>query len=450
MLLVSVAGAAAQSPLGPALYRIFLKAGTPLVSWGEFARVGDRVAFTMPLGDPNHPDTLQMVSLPDDMIDWERTNLYADTVRSRRYAQTRGESDYLALTDEMARALTSIAFSKDPVARLAAAEEARRRLVEWPAQHFGYRGADVRDLASAVEETIAGIRADAGERHFSIDLVASFEPPSMPLMNSPTARESIELAAEVSRSTDVGADRMSLQTAILVTLARSRQPSMAAGWAQAVRRRLYDDAKAEARTDRRYADLVSRATREAGTRAARADVTGVERVLAAVRRKDQQLGLRRQPEIRALVTALESHLDTARQRRLDLDRWTYRDETYRAYRRGIESSLKHVNAVTRTAEAVRLMSGPHLRDLAAAERHLGEARAIAAFLSPPDELTASHDGLISAVQLMQAAMGARRTAIQTADLEAARNASAAAAGALLLVARARDEINAFFAPPTVR
>jgi hypothetical protein len=449
MLLVWVAGAAAQSPLEPALYRIFLKTGAPLVSWGEFARIGDRVAFTLPLGDANRPDMLQMVSLPADVIDWARTNLYADTVRSRRYAQTRGESDYLALTDEMARALTSIAFSKDAVARLAAAEEARRRLVEWPAQHFGYRGADVRDLASAVEETIAGIRADAGERHFSIDLVATFEPPSMPLMDSPTARESIDLAAEVSRSTDVAADRMSLQTAILVTLARS-QPSVAAGWAQAMRRRLYDDAKAAARTDRRYADLVSRATRDAGARAARADVTGVERVLADVRRKDERLGLRRQPEIRTLVTALESHLDTARQRRLDLDRWTYRDETYRAYRRGIESSLKHLNAVTRTAEAVRLMSGPHLRDLAAAERHLGEVRVIVAFLSPPDELNASHDGLVSAVQLMQAAMGARRTAIQTADLEAARNASAAAAGALLLVARARDEINAFFAPPKFR
>jgi len=449
MLLVSVAGAAAQSPFEPVLYRIFLKTGTPLISWGEFARVGDRVVFTLPLGDQNRPDTLQMVSLPADVIDWERTSVYADTVRYRRYAQTRGESDYVALTDEMARALTSIAFSKDPVARLAAAEEARRRLVEWPTLHFGYRAADVRDLASVVEETIAGIRADAGERHFSIDLVATLEPPSGPLMDRPTTRESIELAAAVARSTDVRADRMSLQAAILATLDRN-QPSLGADWVKATRRRLYDDAKAAARLDRQYADLVSHATRDADKRAARADVKGVERVLTDARRKDEQFGRRRQTDIKTLVAALESHLDTARQRRLDLDRWKYRDETYREYRRGIESSLKRLNDVTRTAEAVRSMSGPDLRDLTAAERHLAEARAIAAFLSPPDELGASHDALVSAVQLMHAAMGTRRTAIQTADIEAARNASAAAAGALLLVALARDEINAFFAPPKYR
>ncbi len=438
-----------QSPIGPALYRIFLKIGTPLVSWGEFARVGDRVAFTLPLGDPNHPDALQLVSLPAGVIDWARTDLYADTVRYQRYAQTRGESEYVALTDEMARALTSIAFSTDSVARLSIAEAARRRLVEWPAQHFAYRAADVRDLAATVEETIAGLRADAGERHFSIDLVAMAEPPSGPLMSVPTITESIELAAEVARSTDVPADRISLQEAILAALGRN-QPYMAADWVKLMRRRVANDAKAAEKIDRRYADLVSRATRDADRRAANADVKGVERVMAEVGRKDQKLGLRRQSEVRTLLAVLESQLDTARQRRLDLDRWTYRDETYRAYRRGVESSLKILAAVTKAAEAIRSMAGPSLRDLAGAERRLSEARATTAFLSPPDELHASHDTLVSAVQLMQAAVFTRRAAMQTSDLEAARNASAAAAGALLLVARARDEINAFFAPPTFR
>ena len=449
MLLVSVAPAAAQPVFEPTLYRIFLKTGTPLVSWGEFARVGDRVAFTMALGDPNRPDTLQMVSLPSDVIDWDRTNLYADTVRSRRYAQTRGESDYKALTDEMARALTSIAFSTDSVARLAVAEQVRRRLVEWPAQHFSYRSADVRDLAGAVEETIAGIRADAGERHFSIDLVATVEPPSALLLDAPTTRQSIELAAEVARSTDVPADRMSLQAAILLTLARS-QPSMDADWVTATRHRVSDDAKAGARSDRQYAGLMSRAARDAGQRAARADVKGVERVLADVRRKDDKLGRRRTVDIKTLVAALESQLDTARRRRLDLDRWQYRDETYRTYRRGVESSLKLLDDVMKAAEAIRSMSGPDLRGLTVAGHRLVEAGAVAALLSPPDELRASHDTLVSAVQLMQAAVGTRRTAMQTSDIEAARNASAAAAGALLLVGRARDEIDAFFAPPKFR
>jgi hypothetical protein len=450
MLLVCAVSSAAQpAAFEPVLYRIFLKTGTPLVSWGEFARVGNRVAFTLALGDPIRPDTLQMISLPSDVIDWERTNLYADTVRARRYAQTRGESDYKALTDQMARALTSIAFSTDSVARLAVAEQARRNLVEWPAQHFGYRATDVRDLASAVEETIAGIRADAGERHFSIDLVATVEPPSALLLDAPTPRQSIELAAEVARSTDVPADRISLQEAILVTLVRS-QSSLGADWVTATRQRLSHDANAAARIDRRYANLVSHATRDAERRAARADVKGVERVLADVLRQDEQFGRRRTTEIRTLVAALESSLDAARQRRLDLDRWAYRDETYRAYRRGIARSLKLVEDVTRVAEAIRSMSGPDRRGLSVAGQRLVEAGAVAALLSPPDELQDSHAALVSAVQLMQAAVSSRGSAMQTSDLEAARNASAAAAGALLLVARAREEIDAFFAPPKFR
>ena len=40
--------------------------------------------------------------------------------------------------------------------------------------------------------------------------------------------------------------------------------------------------------------------------------------------------------------------------------------------------------------------------------------------------------------------------MMSADLEAARNASAAAAGGLLLISSVRDDIRAFFAVPTLR
>ncbi|MEI6666588.1 MAG: hypothetical protein WCP29_00425 [Acidobacteriota bacterium] len=449
MLLWGAVGASAQTAPGPMLFRLFLKSGAPLVSWGECARVGDRVVFTLALGDSNEPSALQMMSLPAALIDWERTNAYADTVRYQRYAQTRGESDYKALTDEMARALTAIAFSRDAVARLAAAQEARRRLVEWPAQHFGYRATDVRDLASAVEETIAGLRADAGERHFSIDLVATIEPPTGAVLPPPTTKESIELAAEAARTTDVAADRMSLQAAILTTL--SRLPSGGGSdWAASMRRRVASDEKAAAKVDRQYREFVSRALRAADKRVARVDVTGVERVLADARRRDDTLGRRRPGDFQSLVAALEARVETTRQRRLDLDRWTYRDETYRVYREGVASSWRLLDQVRATIEAIRSMSGPDLRDLEKADRRIGEARVALAFLAPPDQLHASHQALVSAVQLMQAAINTRRLAVTNADLEAARNGSAAAAGALLLVARSRDDISAFFAPPKPR
>jgi len=53
LLLVSPAAAdtlqAATTVPSPALFRIFLKDGTALASFGEFARVGERVIFSLPL-----------------------------------------------------------------------------------------------------------------------------------------------------------------------------------------------------------------------------------------------------------------------------------------------------------------------------------------------------------------------------------------------------------------
>ena len=54
------------------LLRVFLRDGTALVSYGEFARVADRVVFSMPTDStPNPP--LQLANIPADRVDWERT-----------------------------------------------------------------------------------------------------------------------------------------------------------------------------------------------------------------------------------------------------------------------------------------------------------------------------------------------------------------------------------------
>src|SRR5687768_16006059 len=59
-----------------ALFRIFLSDGTSLVSFGEFARVGDRVVFSVPLGEGSDP-RLHLVSIPETTVNWQRTNEYA-------------------------------------------------------------------------------------------------------------------------------------------------------------------------------------------------------------------------------------------------------------------------------------------------------------------------------------------------------------------------------------
>jgi len=51
------------------LLRVFLTDGTSLVSFGEPARVNDRVVFSMPTAAmPNPP--LHLVNLPLNRVDW--------------------------------------------------------------------------------------------------------------------------------------------------------------------------------------------------------------------------------------------------------------------------------------------------------------------------------------------------------------------------------------------
>src|SRR5262249_24944995 len=97
-----MAGRPAAAGEDSALLRVFLKAGTALVSYGEFARVGDRVVFSMPLDATAEP-ALYLVNISADLVDWDRTNRYAESARATRYLATRAETDYIALSNDIAR-----------------------------------------------------------------------------------------------------------------------------------------------------------------------------------------------------------------------------------------------------------------------------------------------------------------------------------------------------------
>ena len=72
VLIVARAGPAVAAD-DPALLRLFLTDGSSLASYGEPARIGDRVIFSMPTAaTPNPP--LQLVNLPASRINWERTD----------------------------------------------------------------------------------------------------------------------------------------------------------------------------------------------------------------------------------------------------------------------------------------------------------------------------------------------------------------------------------------
>jgi hypothetical protein len=68
-------------------------------------------------------------------------------------------------------------------------------------------------------------------------------------------------------------------------------------------------------------------------------------------------------------------------------------------------------------------------------------------MDPPAELKATHELLVSSARLMREALRLQRGAAASGDAAVAQNASAAAAGALLLLDTARNRIDEFFRRP---
>jgi len=102
LLVLSLAfppGAFAQSAATDAVYRVFLKTGEALPSFGEPATVGDRVVFNLIVGVVTDTPRLQLVNLPLARIDAVRTGRYQETKRAAVYGETRGEAGYAAMTD---------------------------------------------------------------------------------------------------------------------------------------------------------------------------------------------------------------------------------------------------------------------------------------------------------------------------------------------------------------
>lgn len=437
--------AAAAAPESPRpSYRVFLTDGTPLVSAGEPVRTDGRVVFSLPIGD-----ALQVVTLPDSTVDWDRTTRYADAVRHRRYAASQGEDDYLALSNQVARALSDMAFAPDAASKLRIGAGIRRQLAEWPAAHFGYRAEDIRDLIAIVDESLSDVRAGSGEQAFDISLVATFGAPDEPLLPEPTLEEAVRLASSAARASDSSHEKVSLQSAILLVLVE-RQAAAPEPWMRTATRRARASLAFEARLDRDYAAAASRARTSAAPLAARGDVKGVETALAELRRTDDRLGRQRPDTITRVVADLTAMLDVARENRLALDRWRYRAETFGAYARVVDSAMSTVSKHAKDIDAVRTLAGPSLKRLTGADRDLAELDVSLLPVAPPQELKGAHDTLLSAVKLLREAFRLRREATAAGDMGLAHNASAAAAGGWLLAERVRADVAAFFRKPEPR
>ena len=363
--------------------------------------------------------------------------------------ETRGEEDYALLTGEIARALNEISLATDDAHRLELAVDARRTLMDWPRAHFGYRSKDIRDMVALLDEAISGLRAAAGAEAFDLSFVAVVEPPAVPLLPAPTLAQAIEQALAVAGVTDNSAERSSLLRSAVTIIDESRE-ALPRDWAKRARATAAGALKSETDTDRAYAQLTRRAMASAASRAATADVRGVDRVLLSVRQSDKVLGGKRPEEIRSLIAAVEERLDAARRLRLARDRWELRGGVLLDYRDRIAKPLEELEAIKDRLADIRSFAGPSPRVLVRLRQRLAGVLKRLEAIVPPEEVDAQHAMLTSACHLAAQAVDARERAVRAEDMQVAWDASSAAAGSMMLLARAWAEMQGTFRPPELR
>ena len=445
VLTVAVATSAAAEQLP--LYRIFLQDGTSLVSYGEYARMADRVVFALPVGTLEPNPRLQTVTIAEDKVDWGKTEEYTESVRARRYAETRGEADFAILSSQVAAALNDVAVTKDPAIRLAMAEEARKKLAAWPKENYGYRAADVTQLLWLFDDVVSELRAAAGLPRYDITLYAATPPPApRELLAAPDFRVSMEQAFSVASVAEDAPERMSLLRAIAASL----KPTGGAEWETALHAKALSALLAEHKISNAYTDLTSKTVAAAAHRARRADVIGLQQLIRSVLETDDRLGRLRPGETSALLALLDTRVDEARRLRLARDAFQLRAGVLKAYRAKAHVAIRQVVRSMRWIEAIRELAGPAPRSLHLLESRMRAASRAVSALKPPAEVVNGHSMLTTAIAMVTRAAATRRQAATRGDMSVAWEASAAAAGALLMFEQAVDEINKQTSIPQLR
>jgi hypothetical protein len=451
--LVSAAPAIAETVT---FFRVFLNDGTAVVSYGEYARVGDRLVFSMPIGaaDPGiaGEPALHVVNLPVSAVNWTATERYAESARHNHYMANGAESDYAALAGEVAATLNAIVLANDPQARLKMAVDARRRLASWPRDHYGYRADDVREMLGLLDEAISGLRLAAGETSFAIDLVATgpSEPPEqMAMLKPPSAVETITHAIAAAKASDIAIDRVSILRGVVAALDNPRN-ALPARWVRPTRQRVIRTLNEEGRVPKQYGALTSATIKRANEAAGRADVRAVERLLVTVAVRDAQLGRKRPEEINALIEQVQLQLGAARRLRLARDQWHERVSSFRAYQKNIAPVLASMARAQRSLDDIKSLAGSDATVLVTLADRLASHTRSLNVVAVPDALKPAHALLLSAVNLAETAVKTRRQAAVSGELQLAWDASSAAAGSMMLLTRAQEDMEAAVRLPEIR
>ena len=435
----------AQNEAEQSLFRVFLRDGTNVVSYGEYARVADRVVLSLPVGT-----AMQLLSIPAESVDWERTDAYAESVRATRYAATRGPDDLALLAEAVSRALNDINLTTDPARKVEMAVEARQNVTRWAAEHFGYEAQRVAEMASLFDDVIAQAQKQAGVKNVELSLVANLAaPPSVPLLPPPTFRESIEQALSAAMLAPDATERTSLLRSIQTVLATAGAVGDAtvASWATPLNARATAALTAEERATEGYARLTRTTLQSAQRYAAAADVTGVERVIRRTLAEDDRMGQRRPQEMASLLAMLDTHLDAARRLRLARDNWAARAAVVQKFRTSIAQPLALLRMSRPSLDEIKRLAGPSAARLTSLASRAAATTKLLAVIEAPAEGATVHGLLKSAAQFAERAADARQRAVMSGQMETAWEASSAASGALMFLDRAVEEMKQLGAPP---
>jgi hypothetical protein len=443
--------AAAQAPPSRVLFRVFLSDGRVLSSYGEWARLDDRVIFSMPTQLSRDPVELHLVTIPAQRVDWPRTEQYAASVRAAAYAATRGDADFAAFSSEVAKVLNDVAKIADPASRLKTAERARQKLADWPAGHYSYRIGEVRDALAVLDEVIAQLRVAVGMTSFDLSLSANAplaEPPPPPLP-PPTDAELVEQFVAAASVAESPVDRIGLLKAVMRLIDRA-MAIMPGEWASRMRRVVSGDLDREQKTEQAYNDLRTRTLEEANRLAARGRAADLEKLRDKVREEDRRLGGQRPGDIAALLDTIDLEATAAVAAREARQVYDKRAPIYRKYRRSTNSAFKVFTDAAIALEQVRSMNGPAASAIGPLTKRLASASRGFQKVRPPEELANAHAIIGSAWELAQNAFRLRVEAVSGNNIDTAQRASSAAAGALMLYQRARTDQLTVMEPPAVK
>jgi hypothetical protein len=449
-LALTLAWPAHAQESSPPHYRVFLSDGTGLVSFGEWARVDNLIVFSMPLSPTGDTPDLHLVSLPVGRVDLARTERYANEVRAARYAATQGERDFARLSQDIATALNQIALLSDPAERLKTAERARQALHQWPGAHFGYRVAEVQEIIGVLDGVIAGLRASAGQGQgqgrFDLSLSTSTEPPREPLEAPPDQAEVVQHLMTAATFVSSPAEKVSLLQSVLAILDRAVD-LLPANLANTIRSKALGGIADERRMDELYAQLRTSTLSEAARLAEQADIRSLERLRERLRIEDQKLGGHRPDDLAAMAATLDAHLDAAHRLRLAHDQWLLRLDGLRRYQQASHTYVQTLSRSRDSLDDIRLLAGPTPQTLRLLAQRLSQAGRQFALVKVPTEIGAIHAVFQSAYALAESAVQLRLDAVSHADVALAKQASAAAAGAIMMLARGRADLDAAMRPP---